>query len=283
MRILTATEAWVHLLRTVMQSGKKSFPRSLEILEILNSSVAVDMQHPIVMTIARKLNYKFMAAEAWWILSGQNDVQSIGKYCKAITKFSDDGETFFGAYGPKIEAQLEYVTDKLSIDHDSRQAVINIWRENPGETKDVPCTLSVQWILRDGELHCIDNMRSNDIWLGFPYDVFNFSMLSWYILEKLRERIPQPLRLGALYLNAGSHHIYSSDLKKIRIWMDSEWKSNHIDGALKAGGSLISDVPVCLGRVIGEYSDNAGVKKDDQNFFEAFSRLINNTQKKDTK
>ena len=109
------------------------------------------------------------------------------------------------------------VVDALSRDPDSRQAVIEIWRPNPRDSRDVPCTLTVQWMIRDGKLHCLDSMRSSDAWLGWPYDVFNFSMLSLYILLMLKERsaitlqhidLMARLQLGDLHLTAGSSHLY---------------------------------------------------------------------------
>ena len=145
-----ATEAWLALLGDVSLNGKISHPRGMKIREIINNSVAIDMRHPVVLTKERRLSYKFMAAEAWWILSGRSDVESIGRHCKAIRRFSDDGISFFGAYGPKISCQMEHVVRTLKNDRDTRQAVLTIWRENPPHTKDVPCTVSVQWLIRNG-------------------------------------------------------------------------------------------------------------------------------------
>jgi thymidylate synthase len=56
---------------------------------------------------------------------------------KGITRFSDDGITFFGAYGPKIITQTSYIVNTLCNDQDSRQAVLSIWRENPKSSADI--------------------------------------------------------------------------------------------------------------------------------------------------
>jgi thymidylate synthase len=152
----------------------KVSPRGMEIFEILNHSFMLDMDNPIISIPERKLNYNFMFGEAAWMLDGRNDVKTIEKYMKGITRFSDDGITFFGAYGPKIITQTSYVVNTLCNDQDSRQAVLSIWRENPKSSADIPCTLTMQFFLREGLLYCNTNMRSNDIWLGTPYDAFNF-------------------------------------------------------------------------------------------------------------
>lgn len=273
-----ATDAWLSLLSDVAVHGQVSHPRGMKIREILNNSVQVDMTRPVVLNRHRRLSYEFMAAEAWWILAGRQDVESISRHCKAIKNFSDDGETFFGAYGPKITKQLDYVIQTLKRDRDTRQAVLTIWRENPPHTKDVPCTVSVQWLIRDGMLHCIDTMRSNDVWLGFPYDVFNFSMLSWHILETMRDEGINDLQLGTLYLNAGSHHIYEKNYETLAQWNNNDWAET-IEFDAVAGHRIESGfVHGYLGSMIGEYELSSLSKPF--GFFESFAtRLLNHNQK----
>jgi thymidylate synthase len=168
------------------------------------------MAQPIVTVKQRKLGHRFLVAESWWIISGRNDVASIRPYSPHIASFSNDGIYFDGAYGPKVIDQLRYVVDTLEKDPDSRQAVIGIWRPNPRDSKDIGCTLSVQWLIRDGKLNCLDTMRSSDAWLGIVYDWWNFTALSAYVLLLLRERSERfkDVRLGTLYVTAGSQHLY---------------------------------------------------------------------------
>ena len=205
-----ANQAWLRLIGQIYRNGNSARPRGLEIKEILCNTTVTDMRFPIVSIRRRKLGYKFLAAEAWWILCGRNDVASIKSYSRHIASFSDDGHYFSGAYGVRVVDQLRYVVDTLVKDIDSRQAVLTIWRQNPRDSKDIPCTISVQWLIRNARLYCIDTMRSSDAGLGFPYDCFNFSMLSAYILLLLRERSGffKEIELGALYLTAGSSHLY---------------------------------------------------------------------------
>jgi thymidylate synthase len=165
------------------------------------------MEWPVVTVKERELGYKFMAAEAAWILSGDNRVRSIRPYSKAISNFSDDGHFFHGAYGPMIRDQLHFVIDALNADKDTRQAVMTIWRPNPRPSKDIPCTVSVQFLIRDGLLHVVDTMRSSDLWLGWPYDIFNFSMLARYVICHLKQK-PE---LGVIVLQAGSAHLYEQN------------------------------------------------------------------------
>jgi thymidylate synthase len=207
----TANIEWLKLLMSLRFAQKVS-PRGEPTREIISHHTRINMKQPIVTVKARKLGYKFMAAEAAFILSGDDKVENIAPYSREISKYSDDGVKFFGAYGPKVLAQLDYVVDCLWSDQNSRQAVMTIWRENPPATKDVPCTVSIQWLIRHDKLYCIDTMRSSDAWLGWPYDVFNFSMLSGVIILKLKA-LGLELELGDLHLTAGSQHLYERNIE----------------------------------------------------------------------
>lgn len=205
---LSSNDAWLKLVADVLRHGRVTAPRGQNTKELLGYQSVLDMRFPLMTLAGRKLGYKFTVAEAAWILSGDNRVATIAPYSRRIADFSDDGIFFFGAYGPKIRDQVSHVVDALHRDPDTRQAVINIWRESPRQTKDTPCTISVQFLLRDDTLHCMNTMRSSDCWLGIPYDWFNFSMLSHYVALLLRKRRGMLPKIGELRLTAGSQHIY---------------------------------------------------------------------------
>lgn len=206
---------WLKILGTTMMSGAEVAPRGKLTKEVLQRTILVDMRKPVLTVPNRKLSYIFMLAEAHWILSGDDRVSTIQPYNSRIANFSDDGKVFFGAYGPKIISQLPYVVDKLLIDRDSRQAGINIWRECPPPTKDVPCTVSIFFNIRNSQLMCHVFMRSSDIWLGVPYDVFNFSMLSHLVCTKFNSKVMvnSQIRPGFLHLTAASSHLYEENFE----------------------------------------------------------------------
>ncbi len=239
-------------------------PRGLKITEKLNNSWIIDMDDPIITLPERKLSYSFMFGEAAWMLEGRNDVESVSKYVDGVKRFSDDGVTFFGAYGPKIITQTTYVVDTLIKDNDSRQGVLNIWRENPRSSKDIPCTLSLQFFLREASdnlwLHTVATMRSNDAWLGTPYDTFNFSAISFYIACCLNFR-GLKCKLGSLNIQAGSRHIYENDFKKL----DTIFNSNYHDESELSFNSLIEkykDSPKKFISNLREAADYTPVSKD---------------------
>lgn len=207
----TANKQWINLLANLLDAPVVA-PRGKSTRELLGWKTLVPMDNPVITIRERRLGYRFMAAEAAWILSGDTRVSTIAPYSQAIGKFSDDGYQFFGAYGPKIKMQLPYIVQSLIKDEYSRQTVLTIWRESPMASKDIPCTVSLQWMIRDGFLECFANMRSSDAWLGVPYDWFNFSMVSAYLLLILR-RYPvfHNLALGNLHFYAASQHLYEPE------------------------------------------------------------------------
>ena len=200
--------AWFELLLRLYHTGAHSAPRGFETNELLGVQVRVDdMTKNILVHPARNLSYRFMVAEWLWMSAGRNDVKGIAKYNKHIAQFSDDGKIFAGAYGPRIEPQMPWILEQLQK-HDSRQAVVQIWSATPAPSKDVPCTLSWQLLARDGKLHAVVTMRSSDVWLGLPYDAFNFSMLTMGVAGELG------LTPGTLVFNLGSSHLYERDCEK---------------------------------------------------------------------
>lgn len=211
---MTTTRTWRALLALLLEHGAEVSPRGRTTKEMLAVRTEWDMGAPVLACPVRKLGYRFMVAEASWILSGDNRVSSIAPHSRQISQFSDDGLTFFGAYGPPFVDQQGYVVRNLAGDPVSRQAVATLWRQKPGPTKDVPCTVALQWIMRDGWLHCLATMRSSDAWLGVPYDVFNFSAMSAHVLLSLRHvdrGLWRDVQLGRLFLTAGSQHLYKID------------------------------------------------------------------------
>jgi len=84
-----------------------------------------------------------------------------------------------GNYCWRIMPQLRRTVNLLHDDPDSRQAVISIYNNlfDQRVTKDTPCTLSLQFLIRDGQLDMIATMRSNDLLWGFSYDINQFSFI----------------------------------------------------------------------------------------------------------
>ncbi len=205
---------WLRHVKLVRE-GKECRPRGILTREVLGAVYTIDMRTPVLTIPERKISLAFLAAEAAWILSGDNKVCTIAPYNKNISNFSDDGWSFFGAYGPPVREQLGYVVDTLCKDPDSRQALLTIWRPRPGQTLDVPCTVSLQFFIRDGFIHCVAYMRSSDAWLGIPYDQFNFSCIAAFVAMRILKKTGSAYAMGELTICVGSAHLYEKNFSAV--------------------------------------------------------------------
>lgn len=197
-------------LSFIMKYGAMCAARSLNFMEVIGMQYTVPMCNPVVTIPERKMGFKFAVAEPHWILTGSNLLSDIRDYGK-MAPYSDDGYMMRGAYGPKIIDQIPYICRTLAEDIGSRQAVLSIWRERPEKSRDIPCTLSLQFMVRNDFLHCIATMRSSDAIMGLPYDSIMFSLLSAYIISIMKAHYGvNGLSLGMLTLTMGSAHIYDN-------------------------------------------------------------------------
>lgn len=210
-------ELWLTLLTNLQKHGKAVHPRpgasAGATKEILGVTLQLLNSHNnLFVNDIRKLSYRFAIAEWLWIMFGHDDVKTIAQYNSHIVAFSDDGKTFNGSYGVPVKQQWPYILGVLKKDIDSRQAILQIYRTPAGVTKDVPCTLSIQFLVRDKKLHTIATMRSSDVWLGLPYDVHCFTQMGNVLAGQLG------VEQGWFIIHLGSSHMYDrndEDISKI--------------------------------------------------------------------
>lgn len=230
--MMRANEAWINIVRELVAGSRSEdkysvrliSPRGLSCIEMVQPVVhRIDPYYPLVTFKERKLSYRFAAAEALWIINGRNDVDFVARVNKNIRQFSDNGAVLAGAYGPKIINQLDYVVEKLIEDQDTRQATLTIWERNPRKSRDIPCTVAMNFMIRGTRLHCQVFMRSSDVYLGLPYDMFSFSMVMRLVLSEFKTRIgatPFNYKLGELCIYAASTHLYVKDLEAVEFTTD---------------------------------------------------------------
>jgi len=226
----SAGEAWRVLAAYLLEYGHAVAPRGLKTKEVSHASLSFNMNLPVMACRDRKLSYSFMAAEPLWYLSGSDRLPSIAKYNPNMAKYSDDGNVLYGAYGPPIMAQIDYVTDCLIRDRHTRQAWLTIWKQNPHPSKDIPCTIALGFRITGGCLCCHVYMRSSDAYLGIPYDWFSFSIVAARIACEYNHAVKVPaerVQLGELFWTAASSHVYVENEEAIRQCLRSkEWVSS---------------------------------------------------------
>lgn len=210
--------------------GKIVTVRGLRTKELINSQIRLsDPRSRIVSSPARNIDMRYLVGELCFFLDGRTDLASIAHYSKFWNKVSDDGKTVNSAYGNRLfvetpqhveatDSQFQYAIWCLTKDAYSRKAVMTIYAPTDArESKDNPCTLTLQFMIRDGKLHMFTNMRSQDFWLGVPYDFAFFTLVQEIALIKLQDAYPR-LTLGDYFHSVASLHVYENhwdDLKAI--------------------------------------------------------------------
>lgn len=204
-----ATDAYLNVLNHLIRSGKDVPSRLGNTKEL---STVITLRNPLEMipfVYGRRANHFGMLAESLWVMSDIDEVKLIETWNSRLGEFSDDGETLYGAYGPRIAGyhdQLSRVIEIFERDGlDSRQAVISILDpEDVGTiTKDFPCNNEVMFKVRDGKLNMTVMNRSNDIhWGLFGVNFPQFALLQNYVASRIG------VRMGVQTHVSDSLHLY---------------------------------------------------------------------------
>lgn len=186
-----------------------------KVLEIINACFTADSDH-----IFGKANEDYIERELDWYLSQSLYVRDIPGgapkiweqvACKNGRINSNYGWCIFSEQNGR---QFERVAEELSKNPLSRRATMiytrpSMWVDyNENGRSDFMCTNAVQYVIRDGALNAMVQMRSNDAWAGYRND------LAWqtYVLVELRDCIFRQTNikyeLGDIFWNAGSLHVY---------------------------------------------------------------------------
>lgn len=216
---VNATEAFEGMCEIINEHGIETQPRGQKVKEMIGFNLRIDdPRDRIVTSPARKISYRYLLAEFIWYMSGQSHVDTIKDYApfwatiaaEDGTVNSNYGYRIFG-YSPEVPYnQWEKVKELFKADPDTRQAVIHINAsyDYTKPTKDRPCTLNLQWFIRDNKLILKVGLRSNDLVMGFGNDVFQFTMLHELMCCQLRNEGFPDLELGPYLHDAGSMHVY---------------------------------------------------------------------------
>lgn len=203
---------YITLIDHVLKHGRSVSPRGQDTVEVSPLSVVLTRpQYATPVNVGRKINLALASAETTHLTAGISDAHQL---CAIVPRFRDfvNGDRLLGAYGPRIHDQMPYVIKSLVEDSDTRRAIAMIWRpdqDNDDEIRDVPCTVSLGWTIRDGQLNAHTYMRSNDVFLGVPYDFTMFTRLQMTLAWVLG------VGVGTYTHTAASMHIYVRDVEKL--------------------------------------------------------------------
>ncbi|GEQ96632.1 hypothetical protein JCM17844_02690 [Iodidimonas gelatinilytica] len=169
--------------------------------------------------------------ELCWYLSGSDQLEHITYYLPVYKNESEDKKTVRGAYGPRFRGngaggghgvnQLEKVIERLKGKATTKRAVIVLLepRDFEQDYKEIPCTVSLQFLIRNERLHMITSMRSNDAYFGLPHDIFCFTMIQELIARSIG------VKLGGYKHFVGSLHLYNDKKADAERYLAEGWQS----------------------------------------------------------
>lgn len=198
--------------------------------------------------------------ELLWYLSGSDALEFIEPY---VSRFADDavGGILEGAYGPRLLNlraginQFDSIHRLLTEKPGSRRAVIQLFNAEDIATahKEIPCTTTMQFHLRNDVLHMSVTMRSNDAYWGLPHDIFCFTMIQEMMARRLGAE------MGEYHQYVGSMHVYEDHLDDMQEYVDEGFQQTRempsmpqgnpfdlvdqfleIEGRLRAGESIVA-------------------------------------------
>jgi thymidylate synthase len=179
------------------------------------------------------INPAFAIAEIIWILNGRRDAAFVNFWNPQLPRYSGTAKEYHGAYGYRLRRhfgldQLERAYFALRRNPIGRQVVLQIWdafSDLPsvnGEpvNADIPCNIVSILKIRDNKLEWMQVLRSNDLFLGIPYNFVQFTTLQEVMAGWL------DVDLGAYNHLSDSLHVYESDLSDITLDLSIKAENN---------------------------------------------------------
>lgn len=216
-RASNANELYRQALSLVMSEGAYVSPRGLETREVLFTTLELfDPRSRCIDIVGRHWSLPLALGEFCWHASASDDLSHIAWYVQKWNAIVTGQKVAGSCYGKRVfasanamPAQWSKVRQLLLQDGDTRRAIL-YFHDSPSESlsvnaPDLPCASTMQFFQRDGVLHAMTYMRSNDVFLGLPYDVFLFTMMHELMASELG------LRLGVYQHVTGSLHLYRTD------------------------------------------------------------------------
>lgn len=263
--------AYLQIHKELVCKGSKGVASRVgENLELLNACFKLSDPSNRMCTVRRPLiNLPFVVAETVWIFQGRNDLRFLDYWNSEYKNYTGNQSILNTAYGYRLRKfhktdQLERAIDVLQKTSESRQVLLQIWDASdlPSSSglvssKDVPCNVVSLLKVRKGKLFWTQIMRSNDIMLGLPYNVFQWTTIQALVAASLE------LELGNYVHYADSLHRYN-DYKRKYVVKKSQKIAYEGDGKLRIRGrSVVAEEMKKLEEVIeiliGEGADKESI------------------------
>jgi len=217
------------LLREVLEFGVPKEDRTgTGTLSLFGAQERFDLRESFPLVTTKKLHLRSIIYELLWFLKGDTNVHYLQKNKVTIwDEWADSDGNLGPIYGaqwrswPKPDGghvdQIATVIEQIKKDPTSRRIVVSAW--NPAELPKMalaPCHALFQFYVHDGELSCQLYQRSADLFLGVPFNIASYSLLTMMIAQICG------LRPGDFVHTFGDLHLYRNHIDQAKLQLERE-------------------------------------------------------------
>lgn len=222
-------KAYLDLLKDVLDHGVQKEDRTgTGTISVFGRQMRIDLSEGFPLLTTKKLHIKSIVHELLWFLSGSTNVKYLRNNGVTIwDEWADEEGNLGRVYGaqwrtwqaPDGQAidQIAKVITQIRNNPDSRRHLVNAW--NPAEVDNMalpPCHYAFQFYVANGRLSCMFQMRSIDTFLGLPFNLASYAVLTHMVAQQC------DLEVGELVWTGGDVHIYSNHVEQVNLQLTRE-------------------------------------------------------------
>ena len=211
------------LLRDVLATGTHKDDRTgTGTTSVFGRQIRFDLSQGFPLITTKRVHFKSIAYELLWFLRGDSNVRWLQENGVTIWDEWADADGDLGpVYGVQWRSwptadgghidQLQQVIDQIRNSPDSRRIIVSAW--NPADIPDMalaPCHALFQFYVADGKLSCQLYQRSADLFLGVPFNIASYALLTMMVAQQTG------LEPGDFVWTGGDCHIYDNHLEQVR-------------------------------------------------------------------
>jgi len=214
---------YLDLLERVLKHGRKKDDRTgTGTISLFGDQLRCDLRDRFPLLTSKRVHWKSVVHELLWFVAGDTNVRSLQANGVTIwDEWADENGELGPVYGSQWRRwstpdgghidQLAQVVEQIRRDPSSRRLLVSAW--NPADLPRMalpPCHLLFQFHVSDGELSCGIYQRSCDLFLGLPFNIASYALLT-HMVAQVTELVP-----GDLVISLGDAHIYVNHLEQVQ-------------------------------------------------------------------
>jgi thymidylate synthase len=215
---------YLDLLRHVLENGVRKGDRTgTGTLSVFGYQMRFALQQGFPLLTTKKLHFKSIAYELLWFLKGDTNVKYLNDHGVTIwDEWADENGELGPIYGyqwrswPTLQGghvdQISRVIEQLRQEPDSRRIIVSAW--NVAELNKMalaPCHMLFQFYVAEGKLSCQLYQRSADIFLGLPFNIASYALLTLMMAQVC------DLKPGEFIWTGGDCHLYVNHLEQTKL------------------------------------------------------------------